>query len=363
MCKLIFRNLRQRPTRTVVSVVAVALGVVLLLVSLGLSYGQLMDTAQRTKGIGGDFILQPSDASLFFALNSGTVPVKVKRVIEEVAGVGAVTPILAKFLGDKFHLVFGIDPESFAGVNRDLSFVAGKRFSGPREVIIDTIYANSKQLSVGDPLQLLGHQFTVAGVFRQGTGARVLLPLSTLQELNGTPEKATMFFIRAKEGSSLEQVYDSLQGRFENYKITKAAELQAMIMDNTPVFKQFVSAMVFISVTISFLIILLAMYSNITERTREIGILKALGASRTYIVQLILNESLLICVAGVILGFGLTYVAIQAIFSAFPSIPVTVTLFWRITAAVVAMAGGMLGALYPAVKASQMDPVRALGYE
>jgi putative ABC transport system permease protein len=363
MFKLIFQNLRQRPTRACVSIVAVALGVVLLLVSLGLSYGQLMDTAQRTKGIGGDFILQPSDASLFFALNSGTLPVRVKRIIEEVEGVGAVTPILAKFLGDKFHLIFGIDPESFAGVNKDLSFVEGQRFSAPREVIIDTIYANSKQLSVGDSLQLLGHEFTVAGVFRQGTGARVLLPLSTLQELNGTPDKATMFFIRAREGSSLEQVYDSLEGRFENYKITKAAELQAMIMDNTPVFKQFVSAMVFISVTISFLIILLAMYSTITERTREIGILRSLGASKRFIIQLILNESLLLCVAGVVLGFGLTYLANQAIFSAFPSIPVTITLFWRVASAVVALAGGILGALYPAIKASQMDPVRALGYE
>ncbi|MDA2933871.1 ABC transporter permease [Acidobacteria bacterium AH-259-D05] len=342
---------------------AVALGVALLLVSLGLSYGQLMDTAQRTKGIGGDFILQPSDASLFFALNSGTLPVKVKRVIEEVDGVGAVTPILAKFLGDKFHLVFGIDPVSFAGVNRDLSFIAGERFSGPQEVIIDTIYANSRQLKVGDPLQLLGHQFTVAGIFRQGTGARVLLPLNTLQELNGTPDKATMFFIRAKEGSSLEQVYDSLKERFENYKITKAAELQAMIMDNTPAFKQFVTAMVFISVTISFLIVLLAMYSTITERTREIGILKALGASRSYIVQLVLNESLLICAAGIGLGFLLTFVAIQLIGSAFPAIPVTITLFWRLTAPAMALVGGTLGALYPAVKAAQMDPVRALGYE
>ena len=363
MLKLIFSNLRQRPTRTCISVVAVALGVALLLVSLGLSYGQLMGFSQRTKGIGGDFILQPSDASIFFALNSGTLPVRIKRVIEKVEGVEAVTPILAKFLGDKFHLVFGIDPESFGGVNRDLSFVTGERFSDPREVMIDTIYANSRQLNVGDSLQLLGHQFTVAGVFRQGTGARVLLPLNTLQELNGTPDKATMFFIRAREESSLEQVYDSLRERFKNYKIIKAAELQAMIMDNTPVFKQFVTAMVFISVTISFLIILLAMYSTITERTREIGILKSLGASRSYIITLILNESLLICAAGVVVGFLLTFVAIQLIVSAFPSVPVTITPFWRIASAIMALVGGTLGALYPAVKAAQMDPVRALGYE
>ena len=363
MFKLILSNLRQRPTRTCVSVIAVALGVALLLVTLGLSYGQLVDMTRRTKGIGGDFILQSSDASLIFALNSGTIPDRVNQVIEEVEGVEAATPILAKFLGDQFHIVFGIDPESFGRVNRSLSFVEGGRFSGPREVIIDTIYANSRKLKAEDPLQILGHQFTVAGVFRQGIGARVLLPLTTLQELNGTPAKATMFFIRAEEEIALEQVYDSLQERFENYKITKASELQELIMDTTPVFKEFLTAMVLISVAISFLIILLAMYSTITERTREIGILKSMGASRSYIVRLILNESLLICVAGVGLGFVLTFVALQLIVSAFPTVPVTITLFWRITSALMAVTSGTLGALYPALKAAKMDPVQALGYE
>ncbi|MDA2938293.1 ABC transporter permease [Acidobacteria bacterium AH-259-A15] len=363
MVKLIFSNLRQRPTRTCVSIVAVALGVTLLLVTLGLSYGQLTDNAERTKGVGGDFILQPSEASLIFALNSGTLPVRVRQVIERVEGVGAATPVLAKFLGDKFHLIFGIDKVSFRQVNRNLKFVQGWMFEHPREVIIDTVYANSRKMKVGDQLELLGNQFMVSGIFRQGTGARVLLPLTTLQELNGTPGKATMFFVRAREGTSLEQVYDSLKERFKNYKITKASELQEIIMDTTPAFKPFISSMIFISVAISFLIILLAMYSTITERTREIGILKSLGASKSYIVKLILQESLLICALGVGLGFCLTSVAIQLILATFPSIPVTIPLFWRVTAPVMAITGGTLGALYPAVKAAQMDPVRALGYE
>ena len=363
MFRLILNNLGQRPTRTTVSVLAVALGVALLLVSLGLAYGQLIDSAQRTQGVGGDFILQPSDASLFFGLNSGTLPVRVQEVIEEVDGVDAVTPVLAKFIGDKFHLVFGIDPASFGRVSQELTFASGGEFSGPREVIVDTIYANTRELRVGDPLQLLGHEFLVAGIFRQGVGARVLLPLTTLQELNGTPDKVTMFFIRAGEGLSLDRVYDALNEKFRNYKIIRAAELQEMIIDNTPVFKQFVSAMVFLSVAISFLIILLAMYSTITERTREIGILKSLGAPKSYIIQLILNESLLICTAGVILGFLLTAVAINLIVIAFPSIPVEITPFWRVMAAMMGICGGILGALYPALKAAHMDPVRALGYD
>ncbi len=139
--------------------------------------------------------------------------------------------------------------------------------------------------------------------------------------------------------------------------------MQGLVMENTPVIKEFLSAMVFISVIISFLIILLAMYSTITERTREIGILKSMGASRTYIIRLILNESLLICLAGVGLGFVLTSVVLQLVVSAFPTDPVTITLFCRITDPVMAVIGGSLGALYPAIKAARMDPVKALGYE
>ncbi len=363
MLKLVFSNLLQRPTRTCISILAVALGVALLLVSLGLSHGQLADTAERTKGMGGDFILQPSDASLLFALNSGSLPVKLQGVIEKVEGISAATPVLAKFLGDKFHLVFGIDKKSFLRVNSNLRFVDGEIFQVPQQAIVDTVYAKQWKLGVGDQLELLGHEFTVAGIFRAGTGARVFLPLATMQELNGTPGKATMFFVRAAEGTLPESALASLKETFNNYKITESAALQEIMMDTTPVFKQFVTAMVIISVVISFLIVLLAMYSTIIERTREIGILKSLGASKSYIIQLILKESLLICAAGIALGFLLTFVAIQLILAAFPALPVIITGFWRVAAAVMALLGGTLGALYPAVKAAQMDPVKALGYE
>ena len=73
MWHLILSNLRQRPTRTCVNIMAVCLGVVLVLVCVGLSYGQLLDQAQRTRRIGGDFMLQPPDASFFLALNSGAM--------------------------------------------------------------------------------------------------------------------------------------------------------------------------------------------------------------------------------------------------------------------------------------------------
>lgn len=345
------------------SVIAISLGVVLILVSVGLSYGQLTDAAERMRRMGGDFMLQPPNASFFFALNSGTLPTRLREVIDKVEGVQEATPVLAKFIGDKFHLVYGIDKDSFARVNDSLRFVSGRNFQSPNEVIVDTNYARSHQVKVGDRLDLLNHTFSVVGIYQEGTGSRVMMPLARLQELNGTPDKVTTFFIRVTEKNSLDQVYKRLKERFKDYTITRTADLQEIMTANTPVFKQFVVAVVSISVAVSFLIILLAMYTTITERTREIGILKSLGASRKYIVQLILRESLLICGAGVVLGFVLASVAIKLILTAFPSMPVNITTGWRVIAALMALSGGVLGALYPALKAAQLDPVKALGYE
>ncbi len=342
---------------------AISVGVVLILVSVGLTYGQLTDSAERTRKVGGDFIVQPPDASLFFALNSGTLSVKIKKVIEDIEGIDAAAPVLAKFLSDKFHLVFGIEKESFEQVNTSLDFVAGRLFDRPDEVVIDTVYSRSRNLSVGDKLEILSREFVVSGIFEQGTAARVLMPLATLQEMNGTPNKVTMFFARVADGVDVDGAFKRLMGRMPHYKITKTAEIQAIMTASTPVFKEFLMAIVFISVVISFLIILLAMYSTITERTREIGILKSLGASKAYIIQLILKESMLICALGVVLGFFLTFIAIKLILVTFPTMPVYIPVYWRVVAAGLALAGGALGALYPAIKAAHLDPVRALGYE
>jgi len=362
MFKLIVSNLVQRMTRTVVSVLAVALGVALILVSVGLSYGQLNDFSARTRRLG-DVIVQPSDGSLMAAINSGTVPVRIGEKIAEVEGVAGVTPVLTKFLGEEFHLVNGIEKRSFQNVSRSFRIVAGQLFGDLDEIIVDTLYSESKEVGLGDRLELLGTSFRVGGIFEAGVGARVMMPLQTLQSLNGTPGKATMFFVRAADETTDLVVAERLKKRFKGYKITRTSELQNLMTSTTPLYKNFITAMVTLSALISFLMILLAMYSTIMERTREIGILKSLGASRSFIMILILKESLVICGLGVVAGFLLTWLAIHVIVSVVPNLPVEISGSWRLAAAVMAIVGGMLGALYPALKAARLDPIKALGYE
>jgi putative ABC transport system permease protein len=363
MWHLIFSNIRQRPTRTIVSIGAVALGVVLLLVSVGLSYGQLTDQAERQRRIGGDLILQPNSASVFLALDGGTLPVEAQQMTDAVQGVDASTPIFVKFVSEGFFSLFGVERESFRRVNNSLRFPSGRMFEGPSEAIIDTIYASVNRLDVGDPIHLLGHDFTVVGIYQEGTAARVMIPLGTLQALNGTPDKATVIFIKILEGESIEVVEKRLIERFADYKISRTSELQNLLSESAPGFREFLTAISLISIGLSFAITLLAMYSNIMERTRDIGILKSLGASKTYIVQLILQESVLVCLLGVAIGFVMTEVTLRLILMTFPALPVDIRPVWVAVAVIMPLGGGCLGALYPAIKAAQLDPVQALDYQ
>ena len=363
MWHLILSNLRQRPTRTCVNIMAVSLGVVLVLVSVGLSYGQLLDQAQRTRRIGGDFMLQPPDASFFLALNSGAMDVRIARVIDEVDGVEASTPIMVKVVSRNFFAVFGVEASSFQRVNDELKFVQGRFFESGDEAVVDQLYATTNEAEVGDDIDLLGHRFKITGIYQRGTAGRAMIPLETLQRINGTPDKCSVFFIRAEDGHSRDQVRTALETRFDNYRVTATENLEQLFTSATPVFREFLLVIVALAVAMSFLVTLTATYSTIVERTREIGILKSLGASKSYIVRLFLEESLLVSVLGLIAGFILTWGALSLIAVKFPSLPVIIEPGWRIAVVGISMGGTVLGALYPAWKAAKLDPVTALGYE
>jgi len=116
-------------------------------------------------------------------------------------------------------------------------------------------------------------------------------------------------------------------------------------------------------VVISFLVVLLAMYTTIIERTREIGILRAIGASQGKVVQLVVSESILICLAGVVVGIALAGALRWLLPRIFPTVSIQLSQEWGVIASSLGLLGGLLGSLYPAVKAARMDPVQALNFE
>jgi putative ABC transport system permease protein len=105
------------------------------------------------------------------------------------------------------------------------------------------------------------------------------------------------------------------------------------------------------------------MYTAVMERTREIGILKSLGASKFYIVNVILRETVLLALVGIALGVLISFVTREVILYERPVLRLFWSHDWVIRATVIAIVGALAGALYPAYQAAQKDPIEALAYE
>jgi putative ABC transport system permease protein len=364
---LITANLRSRPTRTIISIFAVAMGVILMLVIDGITSGTLNDTVNRTMGVGADFILQSSDSGMLFALGQPALPIKFADVARTVPGVGAVTPVLANFSMADFGMFFGIDLPSYDQFPGTLQIVEGKRSLSGDDVIVDELFARTHKIKPGAKLTIPGtgnHVFTVSGICRQGSVVREFVSLKTIQEIKETRDKVSMLFIRAAPGTDLKTVESALRERFPGYHVVTANDAAALLEGTKiPMLKQFSFAVKLVSMLISFMVILLAMYTTIFERTREIGILKSLGASRTFVVTMVLRESVLLCFMGVLVGTAIGEIVRKIITTAFPTLQVQMTLQEIGFACMLGLVAGMLGALYPAYKAARMDPVKALSYE
>ena len=114
---------------------------------------------------------------------------------------------------------------------------------------------------------------------------------------------------------------------------------------------------------VGFLVIFLSMYTAILERTREIGILKSMGASKATIVSMVLRESVLMAIVGIGLGIGLIYAIHAGLLAKYPGFFFEITQSWLIKASVIAFLGAVLGATYPALMAASKDPIDALSYD
>jgi putative ABC transport system permease protein len=364
MENLVTANIRSRPTRTFISILAVALGVILMLVVGGIVSGTLDDYLGRTMALGSDFILQPSGASIFYAFSDASLNEKLTTVIQKVPGVASVTPVLSKFSTKGFGLVFGIDMQSYNQFPGRLEILEGTPSLKGDEVIVDRAYADAQKIKPGMTINILNHDFKVMAICRPGAVVRVFIPIETMKILNGTPDKVTIMFIKAAPNANLEDVYQALHQKFPSNSILRASDPNLLLAETRlPGLNEFRMLVVFVSMLLSFMVILLAMYTTIFERTREIGILKSLGASRSFIVGMILKESAMICGLGALLGILVSEIIRVIIISRFPTLQVSMGMVDVLRGLLLGLLAGTLGALYPAYKAARMDPVKALSYE
>ncbi|PYP85437.1 MAG: hypothetical protein DMF61_16385 [Blastocatellia bacterium AA13] len=392
MDSLSLANLRQRPLRTAVSMAGVSLGVVLVTLMGGLTRGMTRDAANRQSNVdaeirflpGGPISITTSNPLMLSAryadaLLHGIQPTPDNPAVEArppVAGVMAATPVgqylqAAGAIG--FELVDGVDFQSLKDTSR-IRIIKGHGLGdgsdeqSAHEAIVDKYYAeknvglDNHPVRVGSSIKVLDQTFTVAGIYDPPMLARVKIPLKTMQELFGGADNCSFVMIKVEKPEMIKQVIDTLNEYYPGNNVIPTSEIPALYSQNLFAVDVLLDVVVGLASVISTLVILLGMYTTITERTREIGILKSLGASKRLIVSIIEREAALISLLGVILGFVLSVIGRYSIQSSTRLI-VDLDLKWILIAATIGMLGGLLGAFYPAVRAANLDPVEALSYE
>jgi putative ABC transport system permease protein len=368
MANLPASNIFYRKTRTGIGILAVGIEVALVLVLVGLALGTVNEFAERLMNVGADIIFQGSDASPIFVLNSGVMSERLGGKLGEVPGVEVVAPVLTSRVTrikdkSKIVMVFGVEPESYRRIGRGVEIVEGRLPAAPQDVVIDTVLAAADGFRVGDPITMLARDYTVSGICKAGAGARIYMNLASLQQATAQPDKVSFFFIKTASGQRVGEVAVALERAFQGYKVTALEGFAEELQENALGLKEFIRVVSALAALISFLVILLAMYTTIIERTREIGILKALGAGKAYIIKLVMTESLIICSIGVLLGFSLSLAGRAYLGYAFPTLTVALIPRWFVFAALLGIGGGLVGSVYPAYRAASLDPVEALSFE
>ena len=363
MDSLVVSNLRQRPLRSAISILGVALGVALVMIFTGLAHGMSEDLQKRSSNVLAELIFTRPGS---IQINSSSTNLSTKYVerLQQIEGVESVTPVIRYFYpSGSFGVdqVEGVEWESFSKMN-NIRIIQGHAPNAPDEIVIDETKA-ARNHPVGSTLKVFGPSlYRVAGIYAPESGARAKMSLKALQDVLEAPDKCTFIYVKVKNPSEQIAVAKRIDQALPGNRIQPTRELVATIENSIPGLTVFLRVLVGLAAVVSALVVMLAMHTTITERTREIGILKAMGASKTYIISEIEREALLISFLGLIVGFALAWLAGFGIHKA------TGLIFefggwWAVTAALIGLLGGALGAFYPAARAANLDPVTALAYE
>lgn len=363
--RLVFENLKHRKLRTILSALSIGFQVTMILAVTGLSRGMLQDSVNRAKGAGADIWIKPPGASAI-SLTGASMPQSVLLFFRSVPHVRLATGTAVQPIGG-ISTMTGIEYEQFVAMSGPFRFLEGGPFQGPDDILIDRYYAEQQNLHVGGVIKLLNHDWRVAGVVEPGKLARLFAQLGRLQELTNSEGKVNQAFLKLDDPGKTREVIDYLKKKpeLDGYSIYSIEEFVSLFsVNNVPGLRAFIYVIIALSLVIGFLVVGLTMYTTVLERTREIGILKALGASPFDIVGILVRETTLLAAGGWLTGLFLSSGANWAInHYVRASLQSELAPDWWPIALGVSLTASLLGALYPGLRAARQDAIEALSYE
>jgi putative ABC transport system permease protein len=365
MVELVVANLRVRPFRTFISVVGVALGVVLVVLFTGLARGMTNDMARRASNWKAEIVFTRAGAMELQSSNASVSTAYAPRLLE-IEGVQSTVPVIRYVTADTsgrwgIKQIDGVDWVPFAAMN-DMQLVEGRAPATIDEIVLDQRQMRDDHVKLGDKQALLGKDYTVVGVFSPPSGSRIKMSLAAMQDALEAPNKCTYILVKLKDGADPKAVAARINEVLPGNKVNLTSDLVIDAQERIPGLNTFLRVLVGLGAFVSTIFVLLSMYTTITERRKEIGILKSLGASKAFIVRAIEGEALMIGVLGVVLGLIAAFLVSVGIGRTF-ELAFEFSAGWVAAAIGIAILGSLIGALYPAWRASGIDPVEVMANE
>jgi putative ABC transport system permease protein len=363
--RLVWENVKFRPVRTLLSVLLIAVPVMLILTLVGLSTGFFEDSARRAKGVGADILFRPPGTAFLGSPGGAPLPARIADLLAMQPHVVATTGVAMQLMGGAFDSVTGIDPESFTHLSGPFVFLEGHGLEKPTDILFDEDYAKQRHVHAGQTVNVLNRNWTVAGIVESGKLAHLYVLLPQLQDLMSAPGKVSQIWIKLDNPANTKLVMDQLKAKFKDYPVYSMPEILSYYqVSNIPLLQGFIDAVLGMGLFFGFFVVALSMYMAVLQRTREIGILKSMGASKAFVMGIILSEAFALGLGGTIVGIAFSFVTRWVMHLIMPaSLPQAIVVGWWPIGGAVAMGAALLGALYPGMIAVRQDPIEALAYE
>lgn len=365
--KFIIKNPFRRRNSAILAIVGICIGIIVIVALGGITNG-LVSTFEETIHAGGaDFSISGKETGNS-AYGTNTIDANWTEIIANVSGVDEVYPIyvvLTSVGDDYMNTLVGIDPN---GTDlADISMNEGRIFKdNSSEVILGKIYADDNNISVGDSIRISGEDFDVVGIYETGDSnmaGGALTSIKKVGDLMDDEDHISNIYVKVKKGEDPQTVADRIDSMYGDNITTVSSVMEMEQMATMLNMLQASSwGISLLAIVVGGLGIINTMLMSVFERTREIGVLKAVGWSNRKILTMIVGESLVITIVSAIFGSIIGVVACTVLCPMMGLTPVF-ALDTFIQAFAIAIVVGIIGGLYPAVKAINLPPTEALRYE
>jgi putative ABC transport system permease protein len=372
--RLVFENLKHRPVRTLFSAIAIGVSVTMILTLVGVSQGVLGDIADRSLGTGADITIRPPNSTVLSLSSNIPHGEKIVALVRQQPHVALATGVLTQSAGDAFTFITGIHLDEVNQMSGGFRYIdgAGCRFQRPDDLIVDEEFAQAKNLHVGSAIKL-GTSWHVCAVIESGVLSHMFAEIDNLRDLYSATGAVSVIYVKVDRPENIESVKAELlktlnpereNSNEDGFKVYTMKEFTALLtVNNYPLLKNFTNVVIGVAALWGLLVVFQTMYTAVLERTREIGILKALGASPGYILGILMREAVLLAVVGTVAGIVMTFGTRLLMHRFAPTMAQKIVPDWWWRAGLISLTGAVLGALYPGLKAARQDAIEALAYD